>query len=319
MTGERERLQRARELILQKQFDAARTILQDMPGNPTAHKWLTRLDEIAPQPPRQTQAPEPGSPIRPLRSISSTPPYRSTPTGQPIEVEKVIGGLKYLISGTVAILSILMLVGFFAFSWVDMGNLFNLGNMMEALGQDDDGKLELTAMEIWTGSNNGDKISLKYEELLADKVEGGLANVRLLDRFLIVIPLGAVVLLWLVWNYASDAMPPLYALSAMTIIALALLVFPPLWEQISEQNWKDSMKAEMGLNGEYGDELDDEFTAMFEGLFGMFGFDLTDMYSTGEQTLLGGIAFAVCLLGLVLEFAFVSGAAQHPPADPGQF
>ena len=43
---ETERLQRAAELLQQRQYDRARLILQGMPTNPTAKKLLVRLSEI---------------------------------------------------------------------------------------------------------------------------------------------------------------------------------------------------------------------------------------------------------------------------------
>ena len=49
MPTEGEQLQRARDLIVQKQFDQARLILLDIPHNVTAQKWLAKLEEIAPE------------------------------------------------------------------------------------------------------------------------------------------------------------------------------------------------------------------------------------------------------------------------------
>lgn len=50
----KEKLAEARTLIQRKQYDAARAILEDMPNDPTAQQWLTKLDEIAP---RRTSVP----------------------------------------------------------------------------------------------------------------------------------------------------------------------------------------------------------------------------------------------------------------------
>src|SRR5688572_15896043 len=46
-------LQKAKALIQQKQYAQARKLLHGIPNNPTARKWLAKLDEIAP-PPKQT-------------------------------------------------------------------------------------------------------------------------------------------------------------------------------------------------------------------------------------------------------------------------
>ncbi len=43
------KLEAARELIKDKQYAEARAILRTMPKDPTAQRWLTKLDEIAPE------------------------------------------------------------------------------------------------------------------------------------------------------------------------------------------------------------------------------------------------------------------------------
>ena len=45
-----ERLQQAQQLLKQRKFDEARAILDSISENPTAQKWLQKLDEIAPRP-----------------------------------------------------------------------------------------------------------------------------------------------------------------------------------------------------------------------------------------------------------------------------
>lgn len=44
----RQELQLAKELISEKQFDKARMLLLQMKDDPTAQKWLAKLDEIVP-------------------------------------------------------------------------------------------------------------------------------------------------------------------------------------------------------------------------------------------------------------------------------
>lgn len=45
-----ERLQQAQQFLKTKQFDQARAVLETIADNPTAQKWLQKLDEIAPRP-----------------------------------------------------------------------------------------------------------------------------------------------------------------------------------------------------------------------------------------------------------------------------
>jgi hypothetical protein len=42
------KLQAARELIVDRHFDAARAVLETMPTSATAQKWLSKLAELAP-------------------------------------------------------------------------------------------------------------------------------------------------------------------------------------------------------------------------------------------------------------------------------
>jgi hypothetical protein len=43
------KLAAARELIVERNYDAARSLLRTLPNDPTAAKWLAKLDEIAPE------------------------------------------------------------------------------------------------------------------------------------------------------------------------------------------------------------------------------------------------------------------------------
>ena len=44
----RQELELAKELINEKQYDKARMLLNKVKGDPTAQKWLEKLDEVAP-------------------------------------------------------------------------------------------------------------------------------------------------------------------------------------------------------------------------------------------------------------------------------
>lgn len=51
-------IEQARGLLKAKRYDEARALLKTMPDDPTAQKWLAKLDELYPEPP---PAPEPGA------------------------------------------------------------------------------------------------------------------------------------------------------------------------------------------------------------------------------------------------------------------
>lgn len=48
MSQMRQELELARELITEKQYDKARTLLHKVKDDPTAQKWLEQIDKIAP-------------------------------------------------------------------------------------------------------------------------------------------------------------------------------------------------------------------------------------------------------------------------------
>lgn len=48
MSEMRQELQLARELITEKQYDKARTLLNKVKDDPTAQKWLEQIDKLAP-------------------------------------------------------------------------------------------------------------------------------------------------------------------------------------------------------------------------------------------------------------------------------
>ncbi len=98
MATEKEILEQAKTLIIKKQYDEARQLLLPIKSNPTAQKWLEKLDEIAPvktpEPPPAFPEPEPVSrfappppapavvpeetPVSPIRTIQP-PPTRPIP------------------------------------------------------------------------------------------------------------------------------------------------------------------------------------------------------------------------------------------------
>lgn len=62
------KLQAARELLQEKRYQEARSLLQTIPNDPTAQKWLVKLDEIVPVKP---------SPIRPIKAATPVEKHKS--------------------------------------------------------------------------------------------------------------------------------------------------------------------------------------------------------------------------------------------------
>jgi len=283
METERQQLERA--LILNRRFDEARAILKGMAGNATADQWLAKLDEIAP-------AKVPPPPVVRSTPVGAPPPVmRTTPASQTVNLTLDAVKVRYGIAAFVALMALLMIVGFFVFPWLDLSEVNLLGFDIGALANDEDqGLLKVTAMELWMGENNGEEFTLKPDE------QGGFANVRLVDRFLILTPIGALGLLWLAWRYAIDAAVRRPLLIMMTFLAFLLYAWPGTWEDLSTRALKDSYRDMMDTQSP--DELDAPFAALADSMIeDMF----TDTYSTSEQEVLGILAFLAGLVGLGLD------------------
>ena len=71
----REQLERARELLQQKQYPQARALLKTI-DHPTALKWLAKLDEIAPERPVAPSFNPVSNEIRAANTVESPPRYK---------------------------------------------------------------------------------------------------------------------------------------------------------------------------------------------------------------------------------------------------
>jgi outer membrane protein assembly factor BamD (BamD/ComL family) len=56
MANEQERLKKAQQLLQNKDYAAARTLLETISSNPTAKKWLAQLDKISQEKPVISQS-----------------------------------------------------------------------------------------------------------------------------------------------------------------------------------------------------------------------------------------------------------------------
>lgn len=306
MAADRERLVAAREHILNQDFAAARAILVALPDDPTAQAWLAKLDAM-----EAAAAPAPSAPAG-LPPMPSPGQISDVTRSQATLSAAALARLRWGLAGAVILSALLMVVGFFAFSWLDFSESslfgFNIGTMLDADATlDDDGQLSVTAMEIWMGRNNGEDFSLD----LRQPAGGGLSDVRLLDRTLILIPFGALVLAWLAWNYGAGEGSRLVTLGLLVTLAGALLAYPLLWQSLSESDWDDDLRAGMVAGGEGPNtEFDIELEILGGGLFTdpLVQF-FTDAISTDEQQVFGALALMAGLAAFAAEFAL---AAQRP-------
>jgi hypothetical protein len=196
-----------------------------------------------------------------------------------------------VIGGSLIALGVLMLIGSFAFSWV------------AADIEDLDGSA--SAISIWTGGND-DIQTLDLDLFVeasnpfnddADDI-GGFGDVRLLDRFLTLLPLGALALITLsaAYMFLMNNLPwltPMRALVGMAGIACFLLLLPFIWESLSVNNWNNSDVA--------GSASRTQVLLL-----------ASELNSTLEQQILGFLAFLIAMTGLVLYLLSEQGVLGSP-------
>ncbi len=226
-------------------------------------------------------------PARPASSVARAATPQATVT-----IALNLTMVRLAVAATAGVMAILMIASFFLTPWLDMTQINFFGMDLGAMSSEfdvDEGPLKVTAMELWTGRNSGENFVIDMEN-----PEGGFENVRLLDRLLILIPAGAIVLAWFAWMYASGDTNGLMTVGIMTVIAFVLLAAPYAWESMSNQQIEDDFKASM----EFESDMDGfDFGGMFGNMFNIW----EDTYSTGEQKILGALALLACLGGFGAE------------------
>ncbi|MFP4323648.1 MAG: hypothetical protein ACLFTK_14440 [Anaerolineales bacterium] len=311
-TPEEQALMRAKDLIAAKRYDDARRILQAIDHDPVAQKWLAKLEEIAP--PQASIAGDLGAmgfeeplfpdehpaPIRPLNTAQPAPSTLDLllHSSYPVLVIAIILG---------AVL-IALLFNFLADPWLQ--GPFPNGSSMQASGCD-----EITAVHIFIGEcDNSFTVAVDsgvYDPQTSEDV-GGLVRVRVVDRFLVVVPImvGLIVIVFL-----RMLTEKAYLGSMMSIVAFAfvLLVFPFLWEIGSQASWENNLerRAIFDRTGQTAESLQTYNIAAF-----------TDLYDTADFKVLAGAFFAISLLGLLfvgaVELGFLgSPALAQSGPDPG--
>ncbi len=179
--------------------------------------------------------------------------------------------VRRIVGGIICLMAILMFYGFFSASWMDLKG----------------GYEKLTAWDIWKGTSHGEKFTLDFSD---ENATGGFGDVRGMDRWLIVIPLGAVVLGVLSLHYTFGRIPFLGTLShrktaiILAVLALLLFLYPFMWESASSGNWRDAWSG-------YGDSsVADQLVS-----------ELEKAYNTGQQVFYGLIALLAGLSAVALE------------------
>lgn len=93
----------------------------------------------------------------------------------------------------------------------------------------------LSAMDIWLGNNEAIP-TLDLQAFTDGK--SGFSAVRTVDRALILIPLGGLVLVLIGGMYLSSRLDAKRALLSTTVVALILSLFPFIWQVFSTGQWR---------------------------------------------------------------------------------
>lgn len=282
----------------------------DIPHNETAQKWLAKLEEIAPTGTGTEPQAAAEAPVRPLSGAggwennpaAAPPPVIDAlpPAATRSDVLNLVIDLhfaRYTLAAICGVLGLLMILSFFLAAWMDLSQISFFGMDLSAMSEElgvDKSQFEITALELFMGRNDGENFTVTVDE-----EPGGFADVRLIDRLLILLPVGGLVLIWLAWSYATGEIGRLTAAGALVVTALLLLIVPFAWESASndqiEQSFKDSMQITEG------DPADLEgFDLDFGAFFGVMNI-YEDTYSTGEQKAMGAFALLAALAAFGLE------------------
>jgi hypothetical protein len=227
---------------------------------------------------------------------------------------------KIVVSGVIGLLALIMLVGFFSFEWIatnadeqedrvsseveDSEQLVDEYAML--INDDEEDAQEIlqerfgqrtneygrTAWEMWIGSDEAAVFAIADE---GEEIRGDFGEVRLIDRFLILIPLGALAILVLLGLWIAERLDGETALIGITALAVALWLFPYAWEAVKSGDFRaDLQEQETALA--FSDLASEQWVEVQMA-------SITSIYSTSHQTLLGFLlmisgAIAMTLLTL---------------------
>jgi hypothetical protein len=264
-------LHTARTMLESKRFTAARAILKTIPDNPTARKWLDKLDEIAPEKeekPSDTMASRPGEVGGVMQAVGDL--LRSK-IFQVVYAVSMIAGLGFLLY-------------FWATQpWVDVqyffsADFFILGTNPET-DEDEVPHGEYTAIELLTGSRDGEKFSLETTsfdglESIMDTIEEGELKPqeyerapRILDRALALIPVFGVFfamfcLMLILRGPNKRTSTPIFLMMLFSGFVFGIAMF---YQAASEEEWNSNVESfQNEVEEEGGEEAALYFGVAFE-------------------------------------------------------
>lgn len=206
-----------------------------------------------------------------------------------------------LFAALMGLAGIFLTVGFFLMTWVD------------ALGYDEnvnqDEEFKLSAAEIWAGqSYEGDKFTLKLNSLQNSDFQG----VRWLDRTLILLPIGGVILIFLAAKSRRGNLRN-WHMALIAALPIILFVYPFVWENLSTRLIRDDIESVFRQDNEISSDDEaaiDEWARLFEKI-----------YSTNWAKIVAGIAFIGGIGTLQMQIVMASSASltsvsNQPVSNP---
>jgi len=201
-----------------------------------------------------------------------------------IRVPLTIDQLRWVIGALVILMAVCMVIAFFTASW------------LEVLGEE-----KVSAWELWIGRHDGDEFTLSMDE----DAKGGFGDVRGIDRLVILVPLGALLLGALGVNYAFRRfwyVSPRTTAIAILITAVILFLLPFFWQIFSTGDWRATLK-DFGLSGKILNTMLDVYKETFA-------------YSTGQQIAYGLIALLAGIGAVALETPQTRARLDLTPSNP---
>jgi uncharacterized membrane protein len=213
--------------------------------------------------------------------------YQQQPYYYPPQ-SNALNPIRLLLGAGLALIGALFVFGTFSMSWVESN---------EDYGDD----TKLTPWELWMGQNNGEDLTLNL-----DGDNGGFGNVRWIERFLILLPLGGLVLIGAGAAYVFGKNTPYLKLASALGASIMLLALPFAWNALCKADWRSSSD-----DTYYASEDNELINKLVD-----------ELDSTVEFKWMAGAALGITLFGFLLEtlvgkqqvpYPYYYGQPPYPP------
>lgn len=256
----------------QKLIDEAKQKLAAIPDHPRAARWSSRLEHVD-RPilvaNRFLTPPAGAKPLQRVRHVIQE--ARSSQTRHDLKRWLFSSSYRQWLGGMAVVVGVLVFLSFFFMSWVEMP---------ASLGGD---KASLTPASIWTAANE-DYPTFDLKKLgEEDRDDLGFGDIRLIDRFLIFIPLFGIALAAVGVLYLMKRLDTRTAVLAIVGLLIVMVLFSAFWKTASTTNIRGKTE---DIYGDNNNQLVDNTVDLFK-----------DSYSTGEYALYTRLGLLIGLFG----------------------